>query len=446
MRQLTKTLFNELKEGPLNGLLEYVKNDDTLDMEFRGYYFTVYYRGGALLSVEEMDSGQYEWRPLDNQYHEGVILKNAPEDFNSYIPEAKHLIDYYICTGGKNHLGEKEIQQLVVKENNYSPNSNDTDYFIVDMEYTDGEDVEMVDDSGDEKVKKFRFDLIALRWDSTSSERRSNKVSLAIIEVKQGIDSIKTSFSEHDGKKRISPGLKQHKQDFVAFLQKKKREKSLDDFYDDMKMIFLQKCALGLIKANIERLVKAENDITSESLQMKTGYMDFIFLLANYKSASRNLEIELIGMDECKFFMSSYMGYGLYANNIFTKSPKCLNMKDTYKENERKKQEAVFYSESKIGTYGIFGTARCGGYMGGSNTKGKSVEKRKKYKFIIAQEYSKNNLYSAIREKAMQYFEKNIIFHGGVKKKMVISQQDIFCLPKFIVSIICLICVQTKMQ
>ena len=56
-RCLTETLFNELKEGTLNGLLEYVKNDDTLDMEFRRDYFTVYYRGGALLSVKEEELG-----------------------------------------------------------------------------------------------------------------------------------------------------------------------------------------------------------------------------------------------------------------------------------------------------------------------------------------------------------------------------------------------------
>lgn len=298
-RCLTKTLFNELKEGTLNGLLEYVKNDDTLDMEFRGDYLTIYYRGGELLVVKEKKT-KYSWGKLNkkyipSEYNGGNGLKNKPNQFEDYIPEAKHLIDYYIRHGKKNHLGEKEIQQLIVKENNYSPNSNDTDYFIVDMEY---------EESGN--IEGGRFDLIALRWDSTVFARKKDEVSLAIIEVKQGINSIRTSEE--------SSGLRKHQMDFDAFIEKKKNENKLEAFCNDMIKIFKQKCELGLIRAN----KKIESIETSSKLKPNYDSIEFICILANYKEKSDALDNELHEMKECKFITSSFMGYGLFANNIVT--------------------------------------------------------------------------------------------------------------------------------
>lgn len=51
MRRLNDNLFNDLKTGKLHSLLEYVQNDDTLDLEFRENSFTLYYRGGEILKV-----------------------------------------------------------------------------------------------------------------------------------------------------------------------------------------------------------------------------------------------------------------------------------------------------------------------------------------------------------------------------------------------------------
>ena len=291
MRSLTKNLFNELKNGKLHTLLEYVQNDDTLDMEFRNNYITIYYRGGNIISVTESknndDSYSYTWEGINKDYLKGYKQKHEDaEQFEEYIPEAKHIIDRYICKI-KNHLGEKEIQQLIVRENNYSPNSQDTDYFIVDMEY-------------EESQCKGRFDLIALRWNSNTPDRKRNKVSLAVIEVKQGSKSIRTTEKK--------PGLKSHQNDFNKF-------NWTEEIKDDFLQIFKQKCELGLILANekiegINQYFKLELD----------NDIDFICLLANYKKASDNLHNELEEMEKksCKFIRSHYMGYGLYADEIFT--------------------------------------------------------------------------------------------------------------------------------
>ena len=82
MRQLTQTLFNDLKQGSLQSLLKYVREDDTLDLEFRGNSFTIYYRGGALLIVEERGNGKYTWKGLKKEY----ILKGK----NKYEQKYKH--------------------------------------------------------------------------------------------------------------------------------------------------------------------------------------------------------------------------------------------------------------------------------------------------------------------------------------------------------------------
>ena len=47
-------------------LTDYVKTDDTIDMEFRGKEVMVYYRGGRLLTLSE--SGIFT--PLDKNYGE----------------------------------------------------------------------------------------------------------------------------------------------------------------------------------------------------------------------------------------------------------------------------------------------------------------------------------------------------------------------------------------
>lgn len=295
MRKISKEFKEELLKRSLHGLLKYIQEDDTLDLELRGKEIIVYYRGGALLSIEERNDKTYAWNPLNAEYKKGKASMPTAcvKDFGNYIPQAKHVIDKYIVCGPKNHLGEKEIQQLVVKENNYSPNSNDTDFFIVDMEYQDNDR---------------RFDLIALRWDSNSASRQLNKVSLATIEVKQGTKAIRTTISR---KEEISRGLKQHQEDFNKFIEDSARKK---EFMDDMLIVFKQKCELGLIKGNH----KIEN-LKEDSELVLVGDLDFICLLANYKTASDNLKNELAEMEDCRFFTSSFMGYGLYANNIINK-------------------------------------------------------------------------------------------------------------------------------
>jgi len=274
-RKISEIFFQELAKMPI---LEYVKSDDTLDMELRGDSVIVYYRGGKLLTLKE---NPITLEPLDKDYHKG---SEPPAIVNiiDYIPQAKHIIDKYVVEV-KNHLWEKEIQQRVVLENNYSKNSLDTDFFIIDIEYQD----------------IGRADIVALRWDSTSPARKLSKnylPKITIFEVKQGTNSIKGQS-----------GMSSHLNDFNQLIANKEK---VEDFKKDMIAVFEQKRELGLI-VKMEKYGKI-NKVADD--------IDFVFLLANYKSKSENLVNELALLpDKCKFIYANPMGYGLYAENIVDK-------------------------------------------------------------------------------------------------------------------------------
>ena len=267
-------------------LTDYVKTDETLDMEFRGKEVMVYYRGGRLLTLSE--SGIFT--PLDKNYGEvcSVNLINLEE----YIPKAKHLMDKYQVLVRAN-LCEKEISQRIVMENNYSSYSNATDYFISDMEYCQGDG------------ENYQFDLIGLKWPSTI-DRKKLCFQIAVMEVKQGFQSLRSDSQ--------NPGLRRHYEDFMSFL----RCKDFKAISNDMARIFCQKCELGLIRINERSEV-----ITRDSEFKLADDADFIAILANYKPASSNLcrELNELSADaNMKFATSGYMGYGLFDSSILSLS------------------------------------------------------------------------------------------------------------------------------
>jgi hypothetical protein len=281
-RKIALEFIKELQTGSLKPLLEYVQNDDTINMELRGDRVIIYYRGAVLLTVK---ANSYELVALDKQYHPDTsLIKPAILNIEDYIPKAKHIVDVYVVKM-RNHLWEKEIQQRIIQENNYSPNSLDTDYFIIDSEYQDGDS---------------RADVVALQWDSTSSARKLSAgyvPTITIFEIKQGYDSI-TGTS----------GIKKHYDDFQKFISDKDK---INAFKKDMIAVFKQKRELGLITETGKY-----GEIISVSDEIK-----FVFLIANYKTASTQLKTALNDLpNECGLIYANPMGYGLYAKNVIDRS------------------------------------------------------------------------------------------------------------------------------
>lgn len=277
--KINPEFLNELLSGILSPLLQYIQSDDTLNLELRGDRVIIYYRGGALLTVKQYS---FKFISLSPKYHKGKpIITPTLSNLEIYIPQAKHAIDQYVIKD-RNHLWEKDIQQQIARENNHSPNSLDTDYFVIDTEYQD----------------KGRFDIVALRWDSKGSIRKlpkSFKPTITIFEVKQGYHSLA-------GKS----GMKSHQEDFNNFCS----SIDVDLFKNDMISVFCQKRLLGLIRG-----MDKYKEITEVNPNI-----EFVFLLANYKHDSTQLRKALNTIDNCNFIYANPMGYGLYARNIIDKN------------------------------------------------------------------------------------------------------------------------------
>jgi hypothetical protein len=130
--------------------------------------------------------------------------------------------------------------KFILRENNFSIISNDTDYFICDIEYAKNESVEK-----DEHVTKegSRFDMVGVKWLSKSLDRKNkDSISLAIFELKYG-----------DGAMTGSAGILKHFKDLDDFMSKGKHVELMDEAESQ----FNQKYYLGLIEVTKS---KKEND------------------------------------------------------------------------------------------------------------------------------------------------------------------------------------------
>ena len=309
-RSISESFLNNLKAGLFKSIVDIVRIDPSLDLEMRGDTVMVYYRGGKTLTIHDPDlypnmkeagfltglDPKYSYKENSKQ---AIPLPHSSSILD-YFAESKHIIDNYEWKV-KEHLGEKEIQQRIVSENNSMVNADETDFFIADMEWAEN------------SVLEGRADLIAFHWGHM--EHRRKKLTMYLIEVKQGCDAIRTR--ESTKKEKVSPGLKKHQQDFY----KLQNEKSLiKELKDDMLEVLRQKYCLGLVKGLDHLFSQVDGKVTTTGISIEDE-IHFVFLLANYLHYSDNLKNELEDMpDDSYFFVSSFLGYGLFKDLVLTKA------------------------------------------------------------------------------------------------------------------------------
>jgi hypothetical protein len=159
MRALSEHFMDDLlrPEGLLYPIRSKVKKDQTLMLAIRDGFFNIYYRGGNILKVEDRKGCAYR-TSFDEHYnksgqiisdsHADITIQDDAQKLVDLFPERKNIMDEYFSAYGK---AEREFQQLVARENNYSSISNESEYFISDIEITDPE-------------PGARFDMMAIRW------------------------------------------------------------------------------------------------------------------------------------------------------------------------------------------------------------------------------------------------------------------------------------------
>jgi hypothetical protein len=217
-RGLRKEFLDDLKIGFLKPLLSLVKADDTLMLAIRKNYINIYYRGGNILKLTWGKGHQYK-AEFDQNYakaenwppeaKEIIITKNeicklpptikADKEVQQWLaafPTLKQIMDIWLA---KNMKSEREFQQLVVRENNFSRLADKTDYFIVDIEVIAYPDIEAPDHPVSPVRGHYaRFDLLAVKCPCPEEMSNSEKIelSLAFIEMKYDDESL-TNLTAH---------------------------------------------------------------------------------------------------------------------------------------------------------------------------------------------------------------------------------------------------------
>jgi len=297
MRGLSELFMTDLSQtdGMLFPILERVRQDDTLMIAIRENYINVYYRGGNILRITAQRKGSYQ-AAFDEKYRiSGQHALDLPENIRSQddarqwvvsFPALKWFMDEYFNLHRK---PEREFQQLVARENNDSMISNESEYFISDIEFADS-------DLG------ARFDMLAIRW-LASQRTDGSKCRAALIEMKYG-----------DGALGGKAGLLKHLQDIDALVSNR------DLYADLLKMMesqFYQLVQLGLLNFN---LCKNGTKVKLDSHDKP----EVIFLLADHNPRSSRLKTILDDPEirayersphfDLKFYMARFAGYGLHAD------------------------------------------------------------------------------------------------------------------------------------
>ena len=298
MRGLSRKFMNDLlqPEGSLHPILERVKKDHTLMLSIRDGYINVYYRGGNILRVTRCNDAYQTY--FDLQYGLGQKIDSCEDIINNQadaeklvtlLPDRKVIMDEYFAAKGKM---EREFQQLVARENNYSSISNETEYFISDIEVT--------------VPNLARFDIVAIRW-PTKYRKYGSKCRPALIEMKYG-----------DGSLKGDAGLLKHLEDMQAFILDREQYK---DLLRTMQRQFNQLDELGLLNFN--------KGTSNAKVELNPADKpEVIFILANHNPRSsilkkiiRDPELEKYAQSklfDLRFYIASFAGYGLHVDCMHT--------------------------------------------------------------------------------------------------------------------------------
>jgi hypothetical protein len=316
-RGLSEKFLADLKNELLRPLLSLVKADNTLMLAIRDNYINIYYRGGSLLKltcqgdrrykaefnwqyaenwpaeVNDFLFGQDEITVLKESFSKNDILETSEQVklWLAAFPRLKQIMDIWLTKYDKS---EREFQQLIVRENNFSSLANQTDYFIVDIEAA---------------YPGARFDLLAAKWPATQKARRNDQVSLAFIEMKYGEKSLTGGA-----------GLTKHLEDIEKFITSPEQLSRLGRIAAQQ---MAQLNDLGLLK---------HTRTDARKFEFMEGPPEVILLLAGYPLQSQRLRelfekektaLERYANNEpgrfaLKFHCPHSAGYALFCKDMIT--------------------------------------------------------------------------------------------------------------------------------
>jgi len=297
LRTISDEFMGDLQGGLLRPVAEQVRHDDTLMLALRGTYINVYYRGGNILKLDRNGSGKYR-TDFNKRHFLGAEcpdlptqLVASPEDVSAWLTQFPRLKAPMDRHRSAHKHAEREFQQLVAWENNRSSISNETEYFITDIEFAIN--VELPDEK-----RRVRIDMLGVRWPSHERQTQWALVPV-LIEMKYGNQAMAGSS-----------GLRKHLSDIARILETEKKKEVICETIEGQ---FRQLRELQLIDYN--------QSSRFESPRLSAAKPQVIFLLANCNPRSSTLKSLLSELRELeddhshfdlRFFVATFSGYGMH--------------------------------------------------------------------------------------------------------------------------------------
>lgn len=318
-RGISRPFAEALKKGELQPILRRVCNDDTLSLEVRNGYVDIYYRGGRLLGLHERGEGAWFHAEFDAEYlgKKGEYrIEPPPELPDRRIAErsdaaawvdafavCKQAMDIRFCLNAKL---EREYQQALERDNNRHVSGDESDYAIIDIEYTQS----ALAIPG--RKTDFRFDMVGIRWPAEPRKRTPRAIPV-LMEMKVGDGSL---TSEIDSRGKRSAGLIKHVEDIEEFLRPEL------DGTPSLPLAQLLRELLHMLRAKQELCPMAlPKRLRDRRIADVDARPEVIFVIANHNPDSTVLLRELKKLvvsdrAEYKVALASPVGYALYARHV----------------------------------------------------------------------------------------------------------------------------------
>jgi hypothetical protein len=168
-RVLDDKMEKEFMEGTLKPLLEVVKRDRDLVLEFRDPSVADIYCKGQCLEIERCGGG-YKISAHEKFLNGGSLMLGSAEAADLFVKEKLPFVKQRMAELRSAGM-EIEFEQALIRANNLEAKLN-TDYFAVDSQVFLG--------SGQDHI-----DVLGIYW---PDHRSDEEISLALIEVKFGLN------------------------------------------------------------------------------------------------------------------------------------------------------------------------------------------------------------------------------------------------------------------
>ena len=278
MRQISETFLSCLKKGFLSEITKRVKSDRDLNLEIRESYINIYFKGNSLLKLAEVGALPRYKVDIHKKFLDGINipLELAESNVHQFMPNIPLLKENIIRYGQRSI--ELEYEQMIIRANNFEPRNN-TEYFIVDRQYT---------------VKEGRFDLTGIHW-TMQGRQKNRKASVCLMEIK---------FALNQDIQLVHEQLAKYYEPIKT---------NAAQIAKEMEGVFKQKLELGLYGHPINRL----NAMKTLSFSGDINDFQFILILVDYNRNSRLLAREKLGkLAFTKQIKVFYSGFGMWQHNV----------------------------------------------------------------------------------------------------------------------------------